>query len=124
MKKLILKVLIATALASGGALAAQRVAVEQAGCSAQEQQLIMSYVEQIAQAAFAGDMQGSMMLGQELQNSLSPACTAVLAQSQAYAPGPGYPGGYPQSAPSVYDHGGGTYSVPGLGACGPGGCIS
>lgn len=117
------KVSMAIALACGGGALAERNALAQVGCSTEEQQLILLYVQNVAGAALVGDMQAAMLLGQELENALSPTCTAALAQSQAYAPAPAYPGRLPQSPPSVYGHGGGTYSVPGVGACGPGGCI-
>jgi hypothetical protein len=49
------------------------------------------------------------------------AAGAELPQEPA-RPRPGYGNGL-QMPPRVYDHGGGTFSAPGIGACGPSGCV-
>lgn len=64
---------------------APQSAEAQAGCSLQEQQLIRSYSEKSLVAASQGNFQGTLMLIQELQNALSPACAA--AQAKANTPG-------------------------------------
>jgi hypothetical protein len=115
--------LVAIVLCCGGALVTSKVAVALEGCSEEEQGLILAYTEQFMQATLAGDIQGAAILVEELQSALSPDCLDVLEQQgQVGGAGPG--GGYPQMPPNIYDHGGGMYSAPGLGACGPSGCIS
>lgn len=91
-------------------------------CSQEDEQLILLYYQSVVEATMAGNLQLISHLSQELQEALSPECWAALvlySQSQPYSGG----SGYLSPPPSVYDHGGGTYSVPGVGACGPGGCV-
>lgn len=113
------------ALLSLSTIIAPRSTEAQLGCSQQEQQLLIKYYQAIMQAAYLGDINQAVQLAQSLEQSISPACSAALARAQAYSQSPGYGQGYgTQRAPSVLDHGGGTYSVPGVGACGPSGCMS
>lgn len=90
-------------------------------CSSAEQNLISTYVQASMQAALADDMVRSVQILQAMAMKLSPSCQAALAQSQqqaqAYA---GQSSGYP---PKVQNLGNGMLSVPGVGACGPSGCI-
>lgn len=94
----------------------------QDACDEYEQQLITAFAQCLMQVASGGLCEQLEELGMRLQSELSPGCQATLAQSQQPPPTSGYPSDL-VPPPSVYDHGGGTYSVPGLGACGEGGCI-
>lgn len=97
-------------------------ALAQAGCSQQDQQLFSDYTPYLVRALESFDWQGYGALLEELQGQLSPNCLAALQQQQMQRSQ--LPGTRPSPEPRVYDHGGGTYSVPGVGACGPGGCVS
>ena len=72
------------------------------------------------QASYYGNVEYAIQLAQQLQSQLSSSCLAAL-NAGSYGGGGGY-GGYSPGAPSIYDHGGGTYSVPGGVTCGPSGC--
>lgn len=82
-----------------------------------------------------GDIGAYLESIQELENqltaALSPKCEGALVQLQQQnqspsLPPPGKPSpGNPSERPSfVQDHGGGTYSVSGVGACTPSGCMA
>jgi hypothetical protein len=117
-------------LVSTNSLVFTRNAEAQTGCSVQDQQTIQTYTQQVMQAAYTGNLQYAIQLGQQLQSQLSPSCLAALSQLQQQQPYGGYGGGYggggyggySPGVPSIYDHGGGTYSVPGGVTCGPSGC--
>jgi hypothetical protein len=99
----------------------------QRACSSSELNLVASTAGPFMRAAerflTTGDLSQTLELLQGLNARLSPACGAALAQSQRQAPqAPGSGGEY--RPPGVLDHGGGTYSVPGLGACTPSGCMT
>lgn len=93
----------------------------QVGCSANDQRLIRLYTHHAVQAGAAGDLGRYMALLQELNGRVSPGCQAALAHTARPSPQHSMRSARP---PTVLDHGGGTYSVPGVGACGPGGCVS
>lgn len=122
-----LKVLSALAvlaiLVSTSVGVASRHAQAQTGCSVKEQQLIVSAYQQLMVAAMNGDVQQIAQLSQLLDRALTLGCKAQLTAVSRYSGGGGYRGGYSSREPGVYDHGGGTYSVPGGAACGPSGCI-
>ncbi len=127
--KITKNVCITLTLASVGIVAITSNAEAQTGCSAQDQQILQSYLEAVAQAAYSGNMQYVIQLGQQLQSALSSDCLSALAQFQQQGGygsygygGYGNYGGYAPGSPSIYDHGGGTYSVPGGVTCGPSGC--
>ena len=69
-------------LVSMNALVVTRHAKAQTGCSWQETQAIQSYTQRSVQAAFNGNYQYAVQLGQQLQSQLSPVCLAVLNQMQ------------------------------------------
>jgi hypothetical protein len=92
-------------------------------CSEEEKNLILACYQSIMEALSVGDAARYLELLRELELNLSPACQAALTQARQAQP---YPSGsyqQPEPPPNVFDHGGGTFSVPGVGACGPGGCI-
>jgi hypothetical protein len=100
----------------------------QTACSPSEVQLIIDGFQQIFLAAAIGDMNRILQLNQILEDNISMPCknavTAAQLQQQQQAPYSPYSGGNQGGyVPKVYDHGGGTYSVPGVGACGPSGCM-
>ena len=97
----------------------------QTACSPSEVELIIDGFQQMFQAAAIGDINRIFQLNQILEDNISIGCknavTAAQLQQSPYSPYQGgNQGGY---VPKVYDHGGGTYSVPGVGACGPSGCM-
>lgn len=64
-----------------------------------------------------------LRLNQQMVAPLSQSCQAALARvQQAAQMAQPQPRSY--RPPSVLDHGGGTYSVPGMGACTPSGCVT
>lgn len=72
-------------------------------------------------AAATGDVSGLLqVLG--AMPAFTPQCAAAI---QRHAP-PAGPGGQARPGPpgGVNDHGNGLYSVPGVGACGPSGCVA
>ncbi len=69
------------------------------------------------------DLGFAFTLGDQITGPLSQQCNHALAvYQQENTPSPTNPGSYGPS--SVIDHGGGTYSVPGTGACSSSGCIA
>jgi hypothetical protein len=68
------------------------------------------------------DVPELLQLAMAAYASLSAPCVSALTRYQQAAP---YGGSAQPSfgVSNVYDHGGGTYSMPGVGACGPSGCI-
>jgi hypothetical protein len=76
------------------------------------------------------DVASLMAVMQSLQAGLSPACSAAVDQAaarrrqkeqQLARQGRSVS---PVHIPQVYDHGGGTLSAPGVGACTPSGCMA
>lgn len=107
--------IITTSLLSFGNVWAQ--------CSAEELQLVQYAVQLSAQAAMSGNIQQVTQIGQQLQSEISPDCLTHLNQLQQHQPNySGGAGGYSAPSSNIYDHGGGTYSVPGGVTCGPSGC--
>lgn len=97
-------------------------------CSGAELDLSASYVLPMLRAfqhlLTTNDLSEILQLEQEVHSQRSPACNSAFAAAQPKAPSP-HPGSQPrQSLPSAHDHGGGTFSVDGVGACGPTGCIA
>ena len=70
----------------------------------------------------SGNFQELINQSVALSNSLSQSCQVALEKSQRDNPRGRRCGGY--SLPQVYDHCSDKYSVPGVGSCDPGGCIS
>ncbi len=99
-------------------------------CSAGELDLMASYAGPVLRATkqvlLTGDLSEILQLSQQLTSQLSSKCYTTVAQVQQekQVPKNNQPAGNLQRPPRVYDHGGGTFSVPGLGACTPGGCMS
>jgi hypothetical protein len=70
-----------------------------------------------------GDMSQLFQLGQEMTTKLSPKCSQAVTQAQQ-AKQSKPKAKTPMPLPGVIDHGGGTLSAPGLGACTPSGCMA
>lgn len=68
------------------------------------------------------DLNAALTLGQGMTAPLSQGCNQALANIQQ-PPGPA-PDPFNYGPRNVIDHGGGTYSVPGTGACSSAGCIA
>ena len=100
-----------------------------ASCTGPELDRIASYAAPVMKATYnvlaMGDLLSLLVVVQEIQSKLSPACaTAVQRAQQEGTFGQAPRSGRPTPLPGVYDHGGGTLSVPGVGACTPTGCMS
>ena len=108
-----ISLIITTSLLSFGNVWAQ--------CSAQELQMIQSYVQLSVQAAMRADFQQVAQIDQQLRSEISPSCLTQLMQLQQHQNYSGGAGGYSAPPSSIYDHGGGTYSYGGV-TCGPSGC--
>jgi hypothetical protein len=102
----------------------QDPAVQEA-CSSSELTVAASSASPMIRAFKAlltsGDYSQLIEISLDLGARLSSSCQAALARSQAI-PSPSGTQSYPP--PAVLDHGGGTYSVPGLGACTSSGCMA
>ena len=102
----------------------------QRGCSSSELNLIASSAGPSIQASLRLleklDFTETIQLVQYLSARLSPGCQAALAEAQrkAQIQTPNTPRGSVNRPSGVLDHGGGTYSMPGFGACTPGGCLA
>jgi len=117
MMEVIRDVFLLIILVSINAVVLARYAAAQTGCSAQETQVIQSYTQRSVQAAFSGNYQYAIQLGQQLQNQLSPGCLAALNQMQQPQAYPYQGGGaYPETPRNIYQDGGNIYA-PGLGGC-------
>jgi len=96
-----------------------------AGCTADEQQLILQAGQRATIAAMNGDVQAYIAELQTLGKRLSPQCQAALAEQARAAAGARLgtsgSGGYAMPG-RVIDHGGGAYSAPGA-YCDSSGCI-
>jgi hypothetical protein len=114
-------------------------------CSVSDQALIAARVQRAVDALASGDLAKYVELlrapdpglsptcrtAQEQLNPASTRCTSVekklilsqytIAMRAAFA---GDVPGMLDALSNVYDHGGGTYSVPGVGACTPSGCMA
>lgn len=98
-------------------------ALAQAGCSQRDEKLFRDYAPRLMSALDVFDLLRYTALLEQLQGQLSLRCLVALErqqQMQRYQ----QPGTIPSREPQVYDHGAGTYSVPGVGTCGPNGCAS
>jgi len=100
-------------------------------CSAAELDAMASYAGPAMRAMqrmlMTGDTSQLLQLAQESTAQLSPECAQAVAQAQQKAAAAQQPAGGakpPMSLPNVLDHGGGTLSVPGVGACTPSGCMA
>lgn len=94
-------------------------------CSVEETNLISSSFEDILQALMNGDVPRYAGLLEDLENELSESCRAALVQlqqGQLSRQTPRFPT-RPNPPPAVLDHGNGTFSVPGVGACSSTECI-
>jgi hypothetical protein len=95
-------------------------------CSSSELDVIASYsgpmTRSVKQFLISGDFSQILGLQQDMYARISPACQAVLAKVQSGAQN--QPGSGQYRPPGVLDHGGGTYSVPGVGACTRSGCMA
>jgi hypothetical protein len=101
----------------------------QLACSSTELNILASASRKLLSAYRAlltsGDFSPLMQVSLNLANTqLSRVCAAALQQAQnpyqqQWKGGMALPG-----VSNVYDHGGGTYSVPGVGACTPSGCMA
>jgi hypothetical protein len=117
MTTVIRDTLLVAILVSMNAVVVTRHAQAQTGCSSQETQVIQSYTQRSVQAAFSGNYQIAIQLGQQLQSQLSPACLSVLNQMQQPQVYPNQGGGaYPDMPRNIYQDGGNIYA-PGLGGC-------
>jgi len=101
----------------------------QSACTPEEVNLIVT-AYQLYMAAFVSlDLNRMNMIDQEVEQRLSIRCkNALIAASMQQAPH-SPPSPHPGASiggrvPGVLDHGGGTYSIPGVGGCGPSGCWS
>jgi hypothetical protein len=102
-------------------------------CSSKDFDTIASYAGQILRTAERAmttlDPTESINLTQEIYTNISDECSSILTQIQlgnqpaGIDRGPGTPQTI-KMPEQVIDHGGGTYSVPGVGACGFGGCMA
>lgn len=99
-------------------------------CSAAELDMMASYVgpamRAMQDALITYDASQLLKLLKEQTAKLSPDCSQAVAwmqqaklQQQAHNAGK-----TPMQLPGVIDHGGGTLSAPGLGACTPSGCMA
>lgn len=99
-------------------------------CSAGELDVMASYagpmVRAIPGALATNDVSQVYQLAQELDAQLSRACSQAVAEAQRrrQLQPPPNPSHMPFQPPGVNDHGGGTLSAPGIGACTPGGCMA
>lgn len=78
------------------------------------------------QAISTGDFAPMIQIAQRATSDLSPECSASIVafqQRMQQMPGP-MPAASQMRMPSVMDHGGGTYSMSGVGACSPSGCVA
>jgi hypothetical protein len=66
------------------------------------------------------DLSDFINIAQQRQAQLSQACNNALSQT---GPGPNEPSTPPKLG-NIIDHGGGTLSAPGIGACTPSGCMA
>lgn len=97
-------------------------------CSAAELDMMASYVGPATRATqramMTGDISQLFQLVQEMTAKLSPECSQAVDQAQKKKTPPPKPSKTPMTLPGVNDHGGGTLSAPGLGACTPSGCMA
>jgi hypothetical protein len=95
-------------------------------CSSSEVDLIASYsgpmTRSVKQFLISGDVSQLIGLQQDMYTKISPACQTALANVQKSTQN--QPGSREYLPPGVLDHGGGTYSVPGMGACTSSGCMA
>jgi hypothetical protein len=76
-------------------------------------------------AAVQGDLGPLAELQQEIDENVSTTClTAVQSLQRRQMPTYRATPSVPIRPSAVYDHGGGTYSMPGVGACTPTGCMA
>lgn len=105
----------------------QDAGVRQA-CSSSELTLIASAAGPARQAfksiLMAGDFTQTVELLQALSEKLSIDCQSALSRVQQPPPPPGRINRTQVMPGSIQDHGGGTYVMPGVGACTPSGCMS
>jgi hypothetical protein len=98
----------------------------QGACTAEELDHVASFAGPMRRATsrfLTGDLGSILQLSQQMYAPLSQHCTSVLQRvqqerQQAQNPARQY------GSENVLDHGGGTLSVPGLGACTPSGCMA
>ena len=99
--------------------------VEAQACTPAEVKRIITFSKRMVDLVVSGSNLDTQQLSNAttaLNNSLSLSCQTALAQAQRANPYGG--SGNPGRPPQVLDHGGGQYSVPGVGACDPGGCVA
>jgi hypothetical protein len=72
----------------------------------------------------AGDMMSLLDVSNRVFSGLSGSCVYAMQAVQAQAQHQMSQGSPAGTIPSVLDHGGGTFSVPNMGSCGPSGCIA
>ena len=103
----------------------QDAGVRQA-CSSSELNLIASSAGPSIQASLrlmtSLDFTETLRLLQFMSARISPGCQRAMAEAQRIST-PGPSGGLNRPS-GVMDHGGGTYSVAGVGACTPSGCMA
>ena len=102
----------------------QDASVQQA-CSVSELNFVASKAGPVMRATerfmTTLDATEAMTIAQDMSAKLTPNCNSALARIRQPPDGGGGGGGMPAPA-NVYDHGGGTYSVSGVGACTPSDC--
>ncbi len=100
----------------------------QNACSAIELDHMASFAGPILRATSrmleAGDLGPILQLGQALVAPLSSACSSAVARLQQQVQASSTSPAKRYQPANILDHGGGTYSSPGLGACTPSGCMS
>lgn len=76
------------------------------------------------QSLGTGDLTPVYQMAQRMMEPLGPACRDGLTDLQRRMQVLGGQQSWSTRLPNVLDHGGGTFSVPGLGACTPSGCMA
>jgi hypothetical protein len=99
----------------------------QRACSSEELSLMASSsgrsVAALRVLRTRGDPSPMLQVSLELLSRLSPECVGAVTVAQQAAQ-QRWRGSPPPGVSNVYDHGGGTYSMPGVGACTPSGCMA
>ncbi len=99
-----------------------------ASCSAAELDLMAAHAGPAMKATrwmlATNDPSPMLQVLQSMASGVSPMCWSAVNAAAAQPQPQQKKHSTPMDLPRVFDHGGGTFSAPGLGACGPSGCMA